>query len=265
MVIPSDVSKTKKAITKYERRITKRMNYKLLLIISFLLALSCDNGVPPVEETEGTMTDIEGNVYKTIRIGNQWWMAENLRTTKYNDGTPIPCVENSAIWGNLTMPGYCYYNNDFVANAVKYGALYNDYAVNTGKLAPAGWHVPDTTDWNTLENYLIANGYNWDGTTTGNKIAQSMAAKTNWDTYSNPGTIGDDLTKNNRSGFSALPGGSRFFNGSFNYIGRNGFWWSATENNAVNAYYRNLNYDYVGLNRLNCDKGYGFSVRCVKD
>ena len=116
--------------------------------------------------SDSTVKDADGNVYTTVKIGNQVWTVENLRTTKYNDGSAIPLVTDSAAWVNLTTPGYCYYNNTTNADSIKkYGALYNWYAVDTKKLAPAGWHVPTDAEWDTLQNYLIANGYNWDGTT----------------------------------------------------------------------------------------------------
>src|SRR4030043_168747 len=130
-------------------------------------------------DISGTVTDADGNVYQTVKIGNQVWTVENLRTTKYDDGSAIPLVTDSAAWAALTTPGFCYYNNTTNAdNIKKFGALYNWHAVNTKKLAPKGWHVPTEAEWITLENYLIANGYNWDGTKTENKIAKSMAAKT---------------------------------------------------------------------------------------
>ena len=127
----------------------------------------------------GTVADADGNVYQTVRIGNQKfvaqvWTVENLRTTKYNDGTPIPHLTDSVAWINDTLGAYCYYLDTTSGNIIKkYGALYNWYAVDTKKLAPKGWHVPSDEEWNTLQDYLIANGYNFDGTTTGNKIAKS--------------------------------------------------------------------------------------------
>jgi uncharacterized protein (TIGR02145 family) len=215
---------------------------------------------PPV-----TVTDADGNVYNTVTIGTQTWTVENLRTTKYNDGTAIPNVTNTTSWRNLTTPGYCWYNNDATTYKATYGALYNWYAVNTGKLAPAGWHVPTDAEWTTLENYLIANGYNYDGTTTGNYIAKAMAAQTNWTTYSTVGTIGCNLSANNRSGFSALPGGYRGVNGGFDDIGYDGGWWSATEGGASDAYGRYLFYNDSYLDRDISFKSCGLSVRLVRD
>jgi uncharacterized protein (TIGR02145 family) len=217
-----------------------------------------------MEFLKETVTDADGNIYHTVKIGNQVWTTENLRTTKYNDGTAIPLVTDKNAWNYLTTPGYCWYDND-KNNMNKYGALYNWYAVNTGKLAPKGWHVPSDEEWDIFEKYLIANGYNWDRTTEGNKIAKSMAAKTDWETATAPGTIGNDLTENNKSGFSALPGGYRV-DGDFRYIGGCGDWWSATKSSASYAYFRHLVYvthylDRYGHHRKSC----GLSVRLLRD
>ena len=127
------------------------------------------------------MRDIDDNIYSEIKIGDQVWTVENLRTTKYNDGTAIPHVNENTNWLDLTDGAYCFYeNNETPSKHSKWGALYNWYAVNTGKLAPSGWRVPTDDDWTKLEEYLIANGYNWDGTTSRNKIAKSMAANADW-------------------------------------------------------------------------------------
>jgi uncharacterized protein (TIGR02145 family) len=215
----------------------------------------------------GTVTDIDGNVYHTVKIGNQIWMVENLKTTKYNDNTAISYVPDSAAWYNLyptgsTIGAYCFYKN---ISSTKWGALYNWYAVCTGKLAPDGWHVPTDAEWDTLEYYLIANGYNWDGTTTYNKITKSMAAKTDWSSCNDTGTIGNDLSKNNASGFSALPGGCRGPNGNFYSQSDHGFWWSATESGASSAYDYQLNYFSEAAGGSFNNKSCGFSVRLLRD
>jgi uncharacterized protein (TIGR02145 family) len=196
-------------------------------------------------------------------IGNQEWTLTNLKTTKLNDGTAIPNVTDNTAWVLLTTSGYCWYGND-ISNTEKYGALYNWYTVNTGKLAPQGWRVPDTTDWNTLETYLVANGYNYDGTTTGNKIAKSMAAGM-WTSSTSTGAIGNNLGLNNKSGFSALGGGGRGNGGSFNDQSGVGSWWSATEYAASYAHRRYLHYDNTPLYPGGEEKRYGFSVRLVRD
>jgi uncharacterized protein (TIGR02145 family) len=219
----------------------------------------------------GTVTDADGNVYQTVKIGNQVWMAENLRTTKYNDGSAITNLADSAAWANVynegtAIPAYCYYKNTTDADKIRnYGALYNWYAVNTGILAPPGWHIPDTTDWNILVYFLIANGYNWDETTTDNKIAKSLAAKTNWLSYSTEGAVGNDLTGNNTSGFSALPGGSRRFNGSFFNFGGHGYWWCSNEQDSIMVNFGYLDYNSIGFYWSGTNYNFGFSVRLLKD
>jgi len=233
------------------------------LFFAFLLS-AC---LVSADDNTSSVIDIDGNVYTTVKIGNQVWTVENLRTTKYNDGTPIPLVTDNTAWGKLTTPGYCYYDNTTHADSIKkYGALYNWYAVDTKKLAPKGWHVPTDAEWTILENYLIANGYNWDGTKTENKIAKSMAAKADWKTGVDAGTIGNDLTKNNRSGFSALPAGFRVDDGVFDHMGITALWWSATEFDASIAYYRYLDYSLGDLGRdLFSLKSGGSSVRLLRD
>lgn len=210
------------------------------------------------------VTDIDGNIYHTVNIGTQTWMIENLKTTKYRDGTSIPNITDGTTWSNLTTPGYCFFNNA-AANKSTYGALYNWYTVNTNKLAPTGWHVPTDAEWSALENYLIANGYNYDGTTTGNKIAKSLAATTLWGACTTePGTIGNGFTKNNTSGFSGLPGGSRNNEGPFYGYGY-GTWWSSTQYDSEYAWHRALFTCNPSVYRGANNKKYGYSVRCLRD
>lgn len=252
----------------------KRKQFIQLLSIAVLLlafATACDKTDDPGGDfpSAGTVKDADGNKYNTVKIGNQVWMVENLKTTKYNDGTPIPNVTDNSEWANLTTGAYCNYDN-LESNAATYGRLYNWYAVNTGKLAPAGWHIPTDDDWTILENYLIANGYNYDGTKDEDKIAKSLCAKTNWALSSTPGTPGTVPENNNSSGFTALPGGYRYggngyYLGSFLSIGEYGYWWSSTERNEDYAYIRTLYYFYRDLLRGNLYKGNGFSVRLVRD
>lgn len=218
-------------------------------------------------EIAGTVSDIEGNVYNTIAIGTQIWMKENLKTTTYNDETYIPNVTDNTIWAGLSSGAYCWYNNNAGTYKNIYGALYNWYAVNTEKLCPSGWHVPTDPEWQTLENYLIDNGYNYDGTITQNKIAKALAATTNWVLSEISGSVGntDYPAFRNKSGFTALPGGNREGNGTFSFFSYAGNWWSSTEYATSNAQMRNIGYEQVYLLRYIYDKTYGFSVRCVKD
>jgi uncharacterized protein (TIGR02145 family) len=210
-------------------------------------------------------TDNDNNNYKTITIGNQVWTVENLKTTKYNDGSAIPNVTDNVQWSNLTTGAYCSYENK-ESNVATYGRLYNWDAVNTGKLAPAGWHVPTDDDWTIFENYLIANGYNYDGTKDEDKIAKSLCAKTNWALSTEAGTPGATPENNNSSGFTALPGGYRNDDGGgVNYVGKYGHWWSSTEDGENSAYNRGLNYLHEDLYRFSSPKRCGFSVRLVRD
>jgi len=236
----------------------KKFNLFAILAILLMFASSF------TDNSNNTVTDIDGNIYNTVTIGTQVWMVENLKTTRYNNGRSIPLVSHGPTWYNLTSPAYCWYNFDD-ANKNIYGTLYNWYTVKTGKLAPTGWHVPTDAEWTTLENYLIANGYNCDGTTTGNKIAKSFAATTFWKTDTTLGAIGNDLTRNNTSGFAGLPGGCRGSGGTFGSIGNYGYWWSSTEYSARYVWYRYLHYDGFNVGRSNASKQYGFSVRCLRD
>jgi uncharacterized protein (TIGR02145 family) len=194
-----------------------------------------------------TVTDIDGNIYHTVTIGTQTWMVENLKTTKYNDGTDIP-HGTPETWPDLTTPAYCWYN-DSADKYKEYGALYNWYAVNTGKLCPAGWHVPTDADWTTLVTF--AGGEN----VAGDKLKETGSA--HW-IYENIGT--------NDFGFTALPAGSRWDYEDFCCLGYKSYWWSATQyetkpENALLRYMEGYPYIYSTYNFKYC----GLSVRCIKD
>jgi len=206
--------------------------------------------------TLATFQDIDGNTYGYITIGTQTWMVENLKTTKYNDGTAIPNITINSTW---RAPGaYCWYNND-IANKATYGALYNWYAVNTGKLAPSGWHVATDAEWTILENYVSANlGISY-------TAGKALAAITYWTPSTSWVAIGNELTNNNSSGFSALPSGNRRNYGTFDSLGSVGNWWTATEFDASGAWYRSMSYNSINVFRTNAYKEYGYSVRCVRD
>lgn len=244
----------------------KRNQFTQLLSVAVLLfafTSSCDKSDDPSGDvpSAGTVKDADGNKYNTVKIGTQVWMVENLKTTKYNDGSPIPIVTDNDEWRRLRIGAYCNYDN-VESNADIYGRLYNWYAVNTGKLAPAGWRVPTDDDWTILVNYLIANGYNYDGTKDVDKVAKSLCAKTNWALFSKAGTPGASTESNNSTGFTALPGGSRGSYGEFYNIGRHGAWFSAAE---FGEMYRRLSYDDSSVRRDGYDEQVGFSVRLVRD
>jgi uncharacterized protein (TIGR02145 family)/uncharacterized repeat protein (TIGR02543 family) len=195
------------------------------------------------------ITDIDGNIYTEVKIGTQIWMVENLKTTRYYDGSLIPLKADSAAWVNLSTPGYCWYNNDSTTYKSDYGALYNWYTVNTGKLAPAGWHVATDAEWTTLVTYLGGVDI------AGNKLKE--AGLIHWATPNNGST--------NTSGFFALPGGARSDYGSYFMIGSGGNWWLPIEYSAKIAFGVFMGEDYSGVDRQPSDKRYGFSIRCIKD
>lgn len=204
--------------------------------------------------------DYQRNVYPTVKIGTQWWMAANLKTTIYNNGDPINTTvpETLDITGE-TEPKYqwSFSGNEYWAGI--YGRLYTWYAINDSRgVCPDGWHVSTENDWKTLIDYLVANGYGYDG--SGSDIAKSLAAKTLWSASIVPGTPGNDLASNNSSGFSALPGGFRTGSGIFNNAGSQGVWWSTG-----NGTYKALWLNSGEIAQQSTNKNFGASVRCVKD
>ncbi len=218
-----------------------------------------------------TLTTItyNGITYDVVLIGNHVWFAENLRTTHFNDGNPIQQVGDNTSWTNMTTPAYCWYDNDF-SNVAIYGVLYNWFAANSGKLCPTDWHVPTDDDWSIIGDYMIANNYNFDGTTTGNKIAKSMTSTSLWystDIEGAPGNT-DYSSYRNMSGFNAVPGGTRLsVDGQFYHLGVYANWHSG------NLYGENtisvqIGFNSVGLNSFisyASSFSTGKSIRCLKD
>lgn len=225
-----------------------------------------DNLLSRIEQLESYfgidefVNDCAGNLYKAVKIGTQIWMAENLRTSCYNDLMPIPLVEDGTEWLNLTSPGYCWYNNDEV-NTKTYGALYNWYAVETGKLCPKGWHVPNDDEWTMLTDYLINNGYGYGG--NGSGIGKSMASTSGWADSNQAGDIGNNQVTNNSSGFNALPGGCR--GAGFVERSYRAYFWSSSGSDSSYAWYRSLNNDEGSIIRFAFLSLHGFSIRCLKD
>jgi uncharacterized protein (TIGR02145 family) len=201
--------------------------------------------------TYGTLKDRDGNNYKTIKIGTQNWMAENLRTTKYRNGTVITNITDQTTWAGLTTGAYCSINNFSATNDCPYGKLYNWYAVNNdNQLCPTGWHVPTDAEWTTLTTFLV-----------GESVAGGKIKNTGTLYWVSPNT-----GATNSSGFSALPGGLRS-NSSFSFLTNLGYWWSATENstNTVKALARFVTNNQFAVTRYSESKEYGFSVRCLED
>jgi uncharacterized protein (TIGR02145 family) len=198
---------------------------------------------------KGVVLDNDGNTYKTIKIGEQVWMAENLKTTKYNDGNDIPLINNQTDWSNLITPGYCWYDFKEDPNKQVYGALYNFYVVNTGLLCPEGWHVPNELEWSTLFAYLGSAGE------AGGKLKETGTKH-----WKDPNT-----GATNESRFTALPGGFIFSTGLFINKGATAYWWSSSpmNANAANAYH--IHYNETLVNTGSLSNKCGNSIRCVKD
>ncbi len=213
----------------------------LVILFSYLGLISIN--------AQTTVTDYDGNKYQTVTIGKQVWIASNLKTTHYNDGAAIPLVKDSIAWGNLNTSGYCWYKNNQTVYGNTYGALYNWYAVETGKLCPLGWHIPTEADWTTLTGYL-----------GGEKVAAGKlkeTGKTHW--------IETSPETTNSTGFTALPGGSRMSYGPFNFIGTHGVWWSSEEKSLGNAWLHSMLCNGNDLFTVDYDKMFAVSVRCIKN
>jgi len=217
------------------------------VLISFL-ATGCKKDE---DDDPDAIKDGDGNVYTALTIGTQVWLTENLKTTRYNDGTAVPLVTDDVAWENLSTPGFRWYDNNASANKNTYGALYNWFAVNTGKLCPTGWHVPTDAEWTDLITFL-----------GGASEASGKMRDTGTTHWKSPNT-----GATNESGINALPGGFRQSNGSFTKLGEFGVWWSSTENSSAtdSAWERYLVYDFNNAYRGSDIKRLGFSVRCMKN
>jgi len=196
-----------------------------------------------------TVTDIDGNEYQTISVGNQTWMLKNLKTTRFNDGSPIPLVPGEADWAALATSGYCWYDNEESSYKPMYGALYNGFAVLTGKLCPVGWHVPADIEWAALVKFL------------GGEHVAGAKLKEKGTTF----WVSPNAGASNESGFTALPGGVRYHDGAFHDFGFSGYFWSSTEYYQNRAFFYYVDYQYTNVFRFDNLKKNGFSVRCIMD
>jgi len=229
-----------------------------------------------------TVTDIDGNVYQTVIIGEQEWMAENLRVTKYNNGNAIPTGLSNTDWSNATSGAYAIYDhNEWNTDGINspeemvaaYGKLYNWYAVDDARgLCPEGWSVPSDADWTALVNYVVSEGFPNSNVTNGAGNALKSCRQVghpdggDCDTSEHPRWDSDDTHSGfDEFGFSALPGGHRGYGGSCNLIGSIGLWWSSSENSSSIAWYRLMYSFYGNVPRNLNDKRDGFSVRCLRD
>lgn len=237
-------------------KILKNIGLSVLLLLmgsSLILLQACkddDETVTPIDET---IKDADGNVYHTIKIGTQTWMLENLKATKYRDGSAILNITDNNEWagaGNLGTSAYCDYENNS-SNSTTYGRLYNWYAVTDSRnLCPIGWHVPTDAEWTSLINYLGGDDV------AGGKLKE--AGSSHW--------LPPNQGANNSSGFTALPGGSRqIITGTFGGLREGASFWSQTSFNEELAFYRQLYYDQNTVGKIGFGKASGYSVRCIKD
>jgi uncharacterized protein (TIGR02145 family) len=219
---------------------------------------------PSLPAPVGSVSDVDCNVYKIVQIGTQTWMAENLKTTRYNDGSQIPYVIDNYEWVALKTGAYRWYNNDAATYRNKYGALYNWYTANTGKLCPTGWHVPSDNEWKQLEMSLgmtQAEADSWGGEDYGDigrgtDQGTQMKTTSGWNAWE-----GRDGNGTNTSGFSALPGGDTGWYGEYELAGLCTSWWTSTQEGSARVVDsgsgmvgRSIYYAHIG-----------FSIRCLKD
>lgn len=229
-----------------------------ILLISTIILYGCGKKSPPeISRETGTVTDIQGNIYSTVKIGDQWWMAENLKVKVYNDSSSIIEVKstaNDSVWANKTAGAFCEIDK-------RYGLHYNWFAINSlKKIAPTGWHIPSDDEWRILEIELGMNEEesfktSWRGKNESEKLMPESSV--GWPKNSVYGT--------NESGLSALPGGCRLFNGMRGEVSTAAYWWSQTEKNNSTAWYRTIAADHKEIFRYYVDKNYGLTIRCVKD
>ncbi|MEP7265214.1 MAG: fibrobacter succinogenes major paralogous domain-containing protein [Bacteroidota bacterium] len=243
----------------------KYLSIRLIYILAgmSLLVVSCKKDEKETIPAEtGTVTDIDGNTYATIKIGNQWWMTEDLRVIHFANGTIIHKEQtDSLLWSTDSAGAYCEVMDN---NQVKIGILYKwNVMQNNGGVAPEGWHVPDDAEWKELEQHLgltitESDNTGWRGSNEGDKL--KVPAPASWTPYG-------EVWGTNESGFSAKAIGCRMFNGGWGYPGlfATGFWWSSSEQTSTTAFYRHLDYKKSGVYRDATSKTYGFSIRCVKD
>jgi uncharacterized protein (TIGR02145 family) len=221
------------------------------------------NYVTPDSCGNYSVIDFQGNVYNTIKIGNQCWLKQNLKSTKYNDGNNIPNKTTAYDWTYYNTPAYCWYNNNSTTGAI-YGALYNFYAIETGKLCPIGWHIPSDSEWQTLEIFLgidaaTANTYGWRGSNQGGELKETGTSHWN---APNTGATNNIL-------FTAFGGGKRemdysYATAPFSELKQYGYFWTSSIDIGW-SYYRKIGFDHSEIGRWEQDKHTGSSVRCVRD
>jgi uncharacterized protein (TIGR02145 family) len=233
------------------KKVTNTSNNNLInkndTVINYESYINFNSSTNPIGVFQNNLTDIDGNLYKTVKIGTQTWMAENLKTSSFSDGTEIPYCPSSLSWTISTKGAWSYYNSDSINNR-KYGKLYNWYAVSptsngNKNLCPIGWHVPSDEDWTILSDYLGGD------TVSGGKLKEIGAI--NW--------ANTNINVSNSSLFTGLPGGSRRVQGNYINLGYGGQWWTTIGN------YFNIGSLGIGARIYPEDKRVGLSVRCIRD
>jgi uncharacterized protein (TIGR02145 family) len=236
--------------------------------VSFKTSYGSNGDAQPCQGSH-TISDIDGNVYTTVQIGNQCWLAENLRTTRYSDGTPV------ALGDTLNVVTPYRYAPDFNINYVpEYGYLYNWPAVMHGSsssisnpsgvqgICPTGWHVPSDSEWTQLTDYLRGPAAYF--CNNNNNIAKALTSNTGWHTSIYDCTAGNDMESNNATGFGALPAG-HFQGGSYMSFSDEANMWSSSEASNNNVWYRSIASNFAYVRRYSGTKSYGYSVRCLRD
>jgi uncharacterized protein (TIGR02145 family) len=222
------------------------MKHLTLFFLAIILLVSVSASF-----AQNEVKDFDNNVYKTVQIGTQLWMAENLKVMHYRNGDPIPNVTDNKEWGKLKTGAYCNYNNcNDPKNDTFNVRLYNWHTVNDPRnLCPAGWHVPTDAEWTTLINFLGSD-----------KIAGGNMKETGTTHWAAP-----NAGATNSSGFTALPSGARSLKGGFKHIGNTGGYWTSTEYETLNAWHRNMSFSYPFIVRDINAKAVGLSIRCMKN
>ncbi len=219
--------------------------FRVIIPAIFVLVLSgCKKDTPPADINYASISDIDGNSYKTIAIGTQNWMTENLKAIHYSNGDPVLYVTDNTQWSGLTTGAYCWYANNETQYKSDYGALYNFYAVTDSRnICPTGWRVPTQSDWNTLGSFLL-----------GNSVAGGKLKETGTAHWYAPNEFASDEVK-----FASLPGGDRVLSGPFEMIGQTAEYWTSTE-----FYFYFISFEAAILGAAQSDKRSGYSVRCIK-
>lgn len=227
-----------------------------------------------------TVKDIDGNKYGTVKIGEQIWMKENLKTTRYSNGNLIGTTTPATlVIEEEELPKYQWAYGGNESNVATYGRLYTWFvATDSNNVCPTGWHVPSDAEWTTLTDYLIKNGYDYGTGYERMDVAKSLAATAGWVEDDSLCSVGNNQMINNRTGFTALPGGARAEDGNFYHLGHIGNWWSTTEEkggfwqalaginvNSPGGRERTIYHDYCYVNSYSNNKKCGMSIRCLKD